>query len=120
MKFVSYNDTQTEIVGKRCDRCGRCVRLQVDSLSGRSAVSLGAELSRFLSIDLEYGNKLHRADLCESCSSALLDRIRKFLPAFREIAADDPTSGVRTFSYRVLDATTNHPFRVVSLFDEGA
>jgi len=120
MKIASYSDTLTQIVGRRCDRCGRCVRLQAEVPGGRSAVSLGAELSRFVSVDLDHGDKLHRADLCEPCSSKLLERIREFLPAFREIATDDPASGIRTFSYRMIDMKTNRAFRVSSLFDEGA
>lgn len=121
MKIASYTDTQTQIVGKRCDSCGRCVRLPDLEVPGaRTAVSIGAELSRFMTIDIDYGDKLHRADLCDACSSRLLESVRKFLPAFREIAAEHLLSGLRTFSYRMLDAATDRTFNVSSLFDEGA
>jgi len=121
MKIASCTDNRTRLVGKRCDRCGHRVKFQnPEALSGRTAVSLGAELGRFISVDLDEGHLLHRADLCEACAASLLDCLRAFLPAFRPIASEDPASGLRTFSYRVIDAETDRPFQVSSLFDDGA
>jgi hypothetical protein len=78
------------------------------------------ELGRFVSVDIDEGHLLQRADLCEECAESLLKCIRAFLPAFRTIASEDPVSGVRTYSYRIIDAQTNRPFQVTSLFDDGA
>jgi len=121
MKIASYTETQTRIVGKRCDHCGHDVRLPVVETDGlRSAGSLSAELSRFVSIDIDQGHDLQRADLCERCASQLLENLRSFLPAFRQIASEHPVSGIRTWSYRLIDAETGHPFQVSSFFDTGA
>ena len=121
MKIVSYSDDQTCVVGKCCDRCGHRVQFQNRQLTeSPTAVSLGAELARFLSIDIDEGHLLQRADLCESCASKLLDCVRPFLPAFRTIASDDPARGHRIYSYRVLDANTGRHFQVSSLVDDGA
>lgn len=121
MKIARCTDTHTHLVGKRCDHCGHRVQFQdPESSNGRTATSIGAELSRFVSIDIDEGHQLQRADLCEACASGLLDVIRTFLPAFRLIASEDPTSGIRNYSYRLIDAQTDKPFHVSSLFDEGA
>ncbi len=121
MKIVSYTDTQTQIAGKRCDHCGHSVTPFGPEMSGgRSAVSLGAECSRFVSIDIDQGHELQRADLCEQCASQLLEKLQTFLPAFRQISSEHPVTGIRTWSYRVIDAQTGRPFQVSSLFDDGA
>lgn len=121
MKIVSYTDTRTRIVGKHCDRCGHRVQFSAPgSLTGRTDVSLGAELGRFLSIDMDEGYQLHRADLCEACAAKFLDVLQTFLPAFRLIAAENPVSGLRSYSYRLIDAETGRTFEVSSLFDDGA
>lgn len=121
MKIAAYTETHTQIVGKRCDRCGHSVQLLSPQPSdSRTAVSLGAELARFLSIDIDEEHQLRRADLCESCASSLLDALRPFLPAFRTIASDDSAKGYRTYSYRLIHAETGRPFQVSSLVDEGA
>lgn len=121
MKIASYTDTHTRFVGKQCDRCGYRVQFpSPEPLGGPTAVSLGAELGRFLSVDIDEGHQLQRADLCEACASSLLDCIRTFLPAFRPIASENPVNGLRTYSYRLIDAQTGRPFQVSSLFDDGA
>lgn len=121
MKIACCTETQTRVVGKRCDRCGHRVQLQnPEVLSNRTAVSLGAELGRFISVDIDEGHQLQRADLCGDCAAILLESLRIFLPAFRPIASEDAVSGVRTYSYRLIDAETDRPFQVLSLFDDGA
>ncbi|MDM4772954.1 hypothetical protein [Solimonas sp. SE-A11] len=121
MKIACCTDTHARLVGKRCDHCGHSVRFQdPESSGGRPATSIGAEIGRFISIDIDEGHQLQRSDLCEACASGLLDGIRTFLPAFRPIASEDPVSGIRTYSYRLIDAQTDKPFHVSSLFDEGA
>lgn len=121
MKIVSCTETQTRIVGRRCDRCGHRVQFQhPPALNERTAVSFGAELGRFISVDIDEGHQLQRADLCGECGAMLLESLRAFLPAFRPIASDEALSGVRTYSYRLIDAATDHPFQVWSLFDDGA
>ena len=121
MKIACCTETQTHVVGKRCDRCGHRVQFpSPEALSERTAVSLGAELGRFITIDIDEGRLLQRADLCGPCAASLLESLRGFLPAFRPIASEDPTSGVRTYAYRLIDAETDRPFQVSSLFDDGA
>ena len=121
MKIVSCTEARTQIVGKCCDRCGHRVQFQHPAaVHERTAVSLGAELGRFISIDIDEGHLLQRADLCDECAASLLESLRGFLPAFRPIASDDAVSGVRSYSYRLIDADTDHPFQVWSLFDDGA
>ena len=121
MKIARCTDIHTHLVGKRCDYCGHSVQFQnPESSNERTATSIGAEISRFISIDIDEGHQLQRADLCEICASSLMDGIRTFLPAFRLIASEDPVSGIRTYSYRLIDAKTDKPFHVSSLFDEGA
>lgn len=121
MKIVSCADTHTRLVGKHCDRCDHRIQFQhPETLNERTAVSIGAEIGRFVTIDIDEGHLLQRADLCEACASSLLESIRSFLPAFRPIASEDPVSGIRTYSYRLIDAKTDRPFQVTSLFDEGA
>ena len=120
MKIASYNESHTSIVGKCCDHCLHRVQLKPELLDSRTAVSLCAELARFLSVDIDEGHRLQRADLCETCASKLLNSLRPFLAAFRTIASDDPQRGYRTYSYRLIDAGTGRPFQVSSLFDDGA
>ena len=121
MKIVACSETHTRILGKHCDRCGHRAPLRdLEPPDGRTAVSPGADLGQFLSIDIDEGHQLRRADLCESCASKLLGCLYPFLPAFRTIASDHPVNGYRTYSYHFIDAATGRPFRVSSLFDEGA
>lgn len=121
MKIARCSETCTQFIGKRCDRCGQRTQFQnPELLSERTAVSLGAELGRFISIDIDEGHQLQRADLCGPCAASLLECLRDFLPAFRLIASDDPVSGLRTYMYRLIDAETDLPFRVWSMFDDGA
>lgn len=121
MKIVSYSESHACVVGKRCDQCGHRIQFQSRDLpENPTTVSLGAELARFLSVDIDQGHQLQRADLCELCASQLLDRLSPFLPAFRTIASDDPARGYRTYSYQLIDADTGRPFQVSSLVDDCA
>lgn len=111
----------TPVVGRICDRCGHRVELSKGSPPpyDRTDVSIGAELSRFVSIDLNQNSKLYRADLCRSCGEVLLEMLRPMMASMRKIAEPNE-NGVRIFNYQAVYAADGERFSISSIIDDGA
>lgn len=123
MKILNPETLPATIRGLECDSCRHRVvmgQMSTDPDREGSDVQRGAEIARFVTLDMEQSGSLMRADFCPACASEILEGIRRFLPKFRRIARRDPRNGARTFDYHAIDAKSGSIFAVSSLIDDGA
>lgn len=123
MKILDTSSARypTPELGRICDRCGHRVQ-QHRHLSGndeRSAVAIGVEISRFVTIDFDQNDMLHRADLCPACGEVVFEMLRPLMVHMRAIA-DRDSRGLRTYKYKAVDAQSGQIFSVASIIDDGA
>jgi len=111
----------TPQLGRICDRCGHRVQQHRDMspTDERSAVSIGAELAKFVTLDLDQNSEQYRADLCPACGELAYEMLRPLLVHMRKIAGRD-LRGLRTYNYQAVDAESGQSFSVSSIIGDGA
>lgn len=127
MKILNPETFPSTVLGRECDRCHRRVEMGPTFRRSRitpefdgSDVQQGVELSKFISLDLDEGGRLLRADFCPACAEGALEALARYLPNLRSIGSRDARTGVRTFDYRAIDAQSDRVFEVSSIIDDGA
>lgn len=120
MKILKTRTFPAKVLGIECDRCRRRVQMTDSENGDRSAVSAGAELARFIAVDIAYNHAITRVDLCPPCASEFLESVRALLRFMRPIAETDAVSGRRSYEYRAIDSESGNSFHVSSLVDDGA
>lgn len=108
-----------DLIGLRCDRCGKEARHNLDTTDASIAIAASAEVGEYVRIDIDFGTDLIRAELCQECSDDVLNSIRPNIQYFRGVGRRDPTRHYsRVHHFEVYDVVSGRTFEVRSMCDE--